>query len=312
MNRKAPEIFKRPLAEFTDTPDAPQATDEVLQRVTLDYARRGYNAIVTIDEGFVRGVAVPDRGIEPKEYLIGLLQQGFLEDALPSLEILAELVDDEDVEYNLGLCLSELGKVAASVEPLKRCLRIDPHHHDARTALGVSYSRLGEMEEAEGAFREVLQREPKHPYANRNLAALLARSGREQEALPLFRQALASAPEDMGATLGLADCLVALGGDGRSEAEALYRSLLEKYPNHPVAEQVKAGLTRLAHSNLRSNLPAGVRLDAVMYMNTAMRRFANMERDVIGQIVLEIARLGETGLKINDPDQRYTLQSLEG
>lgn len=70
MNRKGPEIFQRPLAEFTDNPEAPGAADEVLQRVILDYANRGFAAVVTIDEGIVRG-------IEPKEYLIGLLQQGF-------------------------------------------------------------------------------------------------------------------------------------------------------------------------------------------------------------------------------------------
>ena len=47
-------------------------------------------------------------------------------------------------------------------------------------------------------------------------------------------------------------------------------------------------------------------------MNTAMRRFAEMDRKAIGQVVLEIARLGESGLKINDPEVRYTLDSLDG
>ena len=152
MNRKAPEIFQRPLADLTDTPDEAGSADEVLQRVMLDYAARGFTAAVTIEDGVVRGIAVPERGIEPKEYLIGLLQQGFLEDALPSLEIFSRMVDDEDIEYNLGLCLSEMGKVAESVEPLKRCLAIDPDYQDARTALGVSYSRLGQREAAEKTF----------------------------------------------------------------------------------------------------------------------------------------------------------------
>ena len=77
MKRQAPEIFQRPLVEFVDNPEAPGAADEVLQRVMLDYANKGFTAIVTIDDGVVRGIAVPERGIEPKEYLIGLLQQGF-------------------------------------------------------------------------------------------------------------------------------------------------------------------------------------------------------------------------------------------
>ena len=312
MNRKAPEIFQRPLTEFTKNPDAPGASDEVLQRVMLDYAARGYSALVTIDDGVVRGIAVPERGIEPKEYLIGLLQQGFLEDALPSLEILASMVNDEDVEYNLGLCLSELGKIDESIEPLQRCLALDPDYHDARTALGVSFSRLGQREEAERVFREVLALEPGHPHSNRNLGALLARSDRAEEALPLFRKALKSLPDDMGSTLGLADCLVELGGDEFPEAEELYRVLLEKYPGHPITEQAKAGLTRVAQGNLRANVPGGARMDAVMYMHAAMRRFADMDRQAIGHVVLEIAQLGESGLKINEPEVRYSIDSLEG
>ena len=58
--------------------------------------------------------------------------------------------------------------------------------------------------------------------------------------------------EDPGANLGLADCLVEIGGEHLSRAEALYRTLLGKYANHPVAEQIKAGLTRVAHGNLRA------------------------------------------------------------
>lgn len=237
MTRQAPEIFKRPLAEFHGTPVNPEIADGILQRIMLDYASRGYTAVVTIDGEHVRGVAVPERGIEPKDYLIGLLQQGFLEDALPSLKILSEIVDDGEVEYNLGLCLSELGKVAESIAPLKRCLALDPDYHHARTALGVSYSRLGQREDAEQTFRQVLARQPEHPHANRNLGALLSRSGRSVEALPLFRKALASSPEDMGTILGLANCLVELGGEGLTEAEGLYRSLLDQYPGHPITDQ---------------------------------------------------------------------------
>ena len=267
--QESPEIFQRPLAEFTDSPDAPGAADEVLQPVMLDYAGRGCTAVVAVDDGVVLGIAVPEQGIEPKEYLIGLLQEGFLEDALPSLETLPSMVDDEEVEDNLGLCLSEMGRIDESIEPLQRCLAIDPDYHHARTALGVSFSRLDQREEAERASREFLAREPGHPHANRNLGALLARSGRAEEAVPLFRKALESSPNDLGATLGLADCLVELGGEELSEAEALYRSLLEKYPGHPITEQAKAGLTRVAQGNLRANVLGGARMDAVMYMHSA-------------------------------------------
>lgn len=43
-----------------------------------------------------------------------------------------------------------------------------------------------------------------------------------------------------------------------------------------------------------------------------MDTFAGLPRDKVGQIVMEIARLGETGLAVNDPDRRYGLKSLPG
>ena len=47
-------------------------------------------------------------------------------------------------------------------------------------------------------------------------------------------------------------------------------------------------------------------------MLAAFRLFDTLPRDKVGQAVLEIARLGETGLAINDPSRRYALKSLEG
>ncbi|EWH01948.1 hypothetical protein [Halomonas sp. BC04] len=56
----------------------------------------------------------------------------------------------------------------------------------------------------------------------------------------------------------------------------------------------------------------GLRMDAVMYMTGAFETFAKMEQQEIAKTVFEIAKLGESGLSINDPDKRYTLKSLDG
>lgn len=42
MTAKAPEIFRRLLAEVPDIPIKPGAADEVLRRVMLDQAERGF------------------------------------------------------------------------------------------------------------------------------------------------------------------------------------------------------------------------------------------------------------------------------
>lgn len=60
------------------SPDFDQA---VITRYALEYASKGWNAAVTVDEEFVRVVAVPENGIDPKKYVLGLLQHRYLEDA---------------------------------------------------------------------------------------------------------------------------------------------------------------------------------------------------------------------------------------
>jgi hypothetical protein len=72
----------------------------VIARYALEYASKGWNAVVTVDDEFVRVVAVPEHGIDPKKYVLGLLQHRYLDDALPILEALYSMVDDAEIAYN--------------------------------------------------------------------------------------------------------------------------------------------------------------------------------------------------------------------
>ena len=49
-----------------------------------------------------------------------------------------------------------------------------------------------------------------------------------------------------------------------------------------------------------------------MYMRGAIEMFAKMPRQRVGEIVMEIAQLGQSGLSINEPERRYTLKRLPG
>jgi tetratricopeptide (TPR) repeat protein len=97
------------------------------------------------------------------------------------------LVNDADIEYNLGICLSELGRVKECLAPLQRCIELDPNQANAHVGLGVAHARLGNSEAAEAALRVAVRLEPENAYAKRNLAGLLARHGRHLEALPFFQ-----------------------------------------------------------------------------------------------------------------------------
>ncbi len=313
---QAPEIFQKPIASL-DLPglpsrESPGFRDAVITHYALSYASKGWNAAVTIDDEFVRVVAIPERGMDPKRYVLGLLQNGFLQDALPILEALFGMLADADIAYNYGICLSELGDVAEAVHALKRCLEIDPTYTHALVGLGVAYTRLGQDAEAESALRKAIEQDPQNAYAKRNLAAVLARSGKLQDALPYFRQAASLTPNDPAIRLGLAQCLDRLEGDYRKEADKVYAEIMRRFPDHPAAETAKLGRNRIASEQLHAPVDGKLRMDAVFYIQSALETFSSRSRQQIGEIVMEIARLGEQGLKIHDPAVRYNLATLPG
>jgi hypothetical protein len=144
--RQAPEIYAKPLSEFSGPGYPPVGTPEheqtVVTTISLGYAAMGWNAAIVANAGVVRVVAVPHSGIQPLAYLEGLCAHGFIEDALPGLEALDGMVDDPDVAYTYGLALSELGRTGECLIPLNKCLRLDPGYDNAAIAIGVALSKL--------------------------------------------------------------------------------------------------------------------------------------------------------------------------
>lgn len=63
---------------------------------------------------------------------------------------------------------------------------------------------------------------------------------------------------------------------------------------------------------MKRKTDGGLRMDAVMYMTGAFETFEKMDKQQLATTVFEIAKLGESGLSINDPDKRYSLKSLTG
>lgn len=313
---QAPEIRQIPLTELDlaalPPRESPEFETAVTTRFAMDYAQRGWSAVVTVDDAHVRILAVPKDGIEPKHYVLGLLQNGFLADALPMLEALDAMIPDIDVAYNHGLCLSELGRPEEAVAVLERALELDPTHNHAGIAMGVALARLDRYDEAARVLTRVVQATPDDPLAKRNLAAVLMRGGKAQEALPYSRQAASLAPSDPGAQLGLAQCLEALGGAYLDEATNTYRAIVKRFSDHPVGEMAEQALTRLSQQTMRDRVAGGLRMDAVMYMQSAIERFARMDPAEVGRITMEIAMLGREGLEVNNPSVRYTLKGMKG
>lgn len=277
---------------------SPEFEQAVIYHFAMHYAAKGWSAVVTVDGEFVRVVAVPEQGIEPKRYVLGLLQNGFLEDALPILEALYGMVDDAEIAYNYGICLSELGRIQESVAPLEKCIQLDPQYTHACVGLGVAYTKLGRHGDAERMLRKAIALEPENAYAKRNLAGVLFYSGKASEALHYFRQAVSLAPDQIETQMGLAQCLEQLGGEYCKEADKLYADIARRFPDHPLTETARQARTKIAHTDLHAAVGGNVRMDAVTYMQSALERFSSMPKQQVGQITMEIALLGRSGLSL--------------
>lgn len=117
-------------------------------------------------------------------------------------------------------------------------------------------------------------------------------------------------PKDQGAQFAYARCLLDLGQ--ATEADAILTKVIDLDPLSDLAEMAKAERRKLAHETMRASVDGGLRMDAVFYCLDALKKFGEMNLNKVKTVAFEIAVLGQSGLDINDPGEKYTLQSLPG
>ena len=245
------------------------------------------------------------------ETAVALARQGEFARARDLLQQL-HVVNPHDaaILYDYALCVSEMGDKAASIPLFQHLLDLAPDHVNGRVALGVALAATGQTADAKAAFQKAVELEPDNQYALRSLGALAARAG-DADAEQLLRQSLTLDPDDFYARLNLAK-LLELSDDEHelAESDQLYKNILAEDPAHAVAEEARKGLTRLATTTMRSKAVGNLRMDAVFYMIEAIKRFRLMTPELVGQITLEIAVLGRSGLDTNDADKRYEIKLI--
>jgi tetratricopeptide (TPR) repeat protein len=252
--------------------------------------------------------------IPTHEQAVTLARQGQLDRALEMLQQLhAVNPQDAAILYDYAICMSELGRKADAIPLLHHLLEMAPNHVNGVVALGVALAAEGQVPEAKQAFRKALEIEPGNVYAMRSLGALAASAGYDAEAERLLRETLKVAPDDFYGRINLAK-LLELSDDAEAKAESdrLYKGILTEDPVHAVAEEARKGRTRLAAVTVRSKAVGNLRMDVVFYMIDAINRFKDVNASVIGEIAMEIAVLGRTGLDTNNPDKRYEIKLLQG
>jgi len=152
---------------------------------------------------------------------------------------LAENPDDQDVHYNLGNVLLQMGKVDEGAAELKIAVRTKPAFAEAHDNLGTALARLSDYAGAEREFRTALSLKPTLTGTHTNLGRLLQMTKRPAEAVTEYRLALKAQPSVPEAHANLANSLFDAGEF--AEAAKEYQEALRLNPGYTDARD---GLTR--------------------------------------------------------------------
>jgi len=294
------------------TPGTPAFRAAVKRYLRDEFSRLGGWSDVQVDDRAITVRWTPDRAApDPLEQIISKLQRGETAGAITLLQLmLSDSPTSLPILYNLGMALSDVGRLEEAEQYLRRVLQIDPHLTNARVALGVALQRQGKSADAVHVLEEAIQHDPTNPWAHRNLGACLANAGKVREGEQSFRRATELNPADQAAWLGLAQALERL--DEIKKADEVYRKVIDVDEYSPIAEMARDALRKLAHSTFRERAGGVERPDAVMYCLGALERFATMPPTQVQRIAFEIAVLGQRGLDVNDSMPKYRLENLPG
>jgi len=134
---------------------------------------------------------------------------------------------------NLGILLTEQGKLQEGIDHYSEALRIKPDHAKAHYNLGNALASQGRFKEAIDHYVEALRIKPDYASAHNNLALTLMKQGKFQEAIDHFYQVVQIMPERAEAHYNLAG---ALAENGRiDEAIDQYNEALRIEPNNTIA-----------------------------------------------------------------------------
>ena len=237
-----------------------------------------------------------------------LLEQKKIEEAKELLEeILADDPENPVVLYNLGMCYSELGHYDKSIKTLKESIKYNPDSSNALTALGYSYMLSGNDTKAEEYFKKAVEVDPENIYALQNLGGFYAKKEKYKEAIETFKKAEKVHPlyPRILYALGLAYQAV---GD-LDNADKYFKKLANRDTEDQFTELAKTGLREIAEAEFKKQ---GLRPDAVMYCLAALQKFSKMPKSELISIVAEISMKGQSGLDVNNPARKYSLESLPG
>ena len=97
---------------------------------------------------------------------------------------------------NLGIALSDQGKLDEAIAEYREALRLKPDYAEAHNNLGIALSDQGKLDEAIAEYREAMRLKPDYAEAHNNLGARPEEQGKLDEAIAEYREALRLKPDD--------------------------------------------------------------------------------------------------------------------
>lgn len=285
--------------------------EAIREHLAAQFANEGGAAQVIISEDRIIIRWTDSTQAKPLSHVgIDQLTAGELEKGIATLRVALERnPHDQEAQLNLGMALTEQGALEESAIVLENLLRQNPGHAPVWVARGVAQARMHREQDAIASFHRAVTLSPSDGYARKNLGAILARNGKLTEAIEHLHKAIEILPHDSQAWLNYGMALEQ--SHEWNQADLAYQKVLRLDPNGEVGRHAEEGLTRIAASNFRKQ-NAGVRPDAMSYCLGALQRFHEMPRAEVQKITFEAAMLGSRGLDVNDPAEKYTLQSIAG
>ena len=215
--------------------------------------------------------------------------------------------------YNLGMVYSDRMQLSEARQLLSRAVELDPGHANGQVALGIAALRDNDPDAAQGPLMKAVVLAPRNPFALRALGQLLLMKDNVPAALPHLRAAATVAPDDPINLFTYAQCLLAMEGESHeTEAGELFKRALLLAPVGELAEKIKNQQRRLAERVMRANAQGMPRLDAVMYLSSALEAYRELDLESQKQLLAEAGAVGQKGLSINNPEQIHHLQHFRG
>jgi tetratricopeptide (TPR) repeat protein len=308
-----PEAFDTSLlpaqARVPGTPEFREAVNAFLLNAFKGFG--GQASVMVSDEQIAVSWNPEPTRAGPLQFIVGKLQQGERAEGIQLLNLLlTREPDNVDVLYNLGMALSDAGKLDLAETHLRRAVELSPDFANALVALGIALARQQRDAEAKTFLERAVMLEPNNLWVRRNLGVILIKQREHEEAAQHLQMAVKLQPGDQGSWLALGDAY-RLSGQS-SKAQEAYKRAVALNPHNDLAEAAMKGSSQLAGATFQSKTGGQPRPDAIEYCAAAIKRFSGMSQEEVKKIGAEIAILGRSGFDVNNPAKRYQLKSMEG